>query len=183
MRFYIFGSDKSQLKTKAKKAYFVTGNIEEAAAKFKYAVESIRYHHLYLVVDFEHVHFPLFKRVSINDGYDELPFFIVGEWHISDTFDKYIRTDHTIVTIKGVEAHFENNLKALRHVINMYKAGTRDIKFEVVYGEFVEAEGIDTERRIVRTIVDFSNPDTYAVISGIRNIVLDKLMWVKCPIK
>lgn len=136
MKFYIFGSEKDTFTTTSRKALGEFEDLDEALAKFEKCIREIRENNIYLIVDFEvYGKFNMFATSNIDEDYaDNLPFFIIGEWHVGDDPKMYVRTDHTVLTYGGFNHEFDNNINALRLFINYYNSG-RDCEFDIVYSK------------------------------------------------
>lgn len=118
MRYYIFGSDKSEtIKTRVGKAVFASESINEAADKFKKYTNEIRYRNMYLVADYGCIGSSVFTYATIEPKSfnDNIPFFIIMEYHFGQDRSLIVRKDHTTITHKrGYSQVFDDNLRAAR---------------------------------------------------------------------
>ena len=116
MRYYIFGSDKSEtIKTRVSKAVFASESIIEAADKFKKYTNEIRYRNMYLIADYGCIGGSAFVYTTIEPKSfnDYIPFFIIMEYHFGQDRSLIVRNDHTTITHKrGYSQVFDDNLKA-----------------------------------------------------------------------
>lgn len=156
MKFYIFGNtnDKKNFVISSKKAVYSSENLNEALNKYEEYVDRASYSNCYFVADFEvYRNSKMFGSISLGKDTDlNLPFFIIGEWHLGET-DKNncIRKDHTIIKKRGFTHEFENNLVAIKEFIFCVENNI-DCEFSIIYSKIFDLNCKSVNRQFVRKI-------------------------------
>lgn len=123
MKFYIFTSNKKEIKSSRRKAFFKSDNFEECYDKFYNLCEENRFDNAYLVADFECYRKKWVSSVDENSE-ENIPFFIVCEYHTCiecPNTKNYSRQDNTCVFRKGFVHEFTDNLAAIREFLYCFE--------------------------------------------------------------
>ena len=176
MKFYIFTSNKKEIKSSRRKAFFKSDNFEECYDKFYNLCEENRFDNAYLVADFECYRKKWVSSVDENSE-ENIPFFVVGEYHngIGTCNNKnYSREDNTCVFRKGFAHEFADNLAAIREFLYCFQNHIV-ASFEICYkvGSRIYKRNIADTVSIIRT----------ATYSGykLKRIKLNTSSWETVP--
>jgi hypothetical protein len=184
MKFYIFGNTvkDSEICCSATKAAFISDDLEVSIDKFKDYINEVRFTNCYLVVDFEtsKKNVPIGVVTIENDHEKIMPFFIIGEWHIGESKDEFIRVDHTILTKNGFIHEFMNNVDVIRDMIYCLN---NHIQFTLEITYFKEAitfghKEIQEIRRLIVYSVDIIRGRGYSI----KKFKIKPVSWKVVPI-
>ena len=122
IKYYIFGSNdnvKYLIKMNKKKCVFESEDLTDILNKYQLLIDERRYHNMWLIADFGIYKPGALFSTGINTVDDYLPFFIIGEYHISDLYDRenVIRDDLCVISYNGFNHQIKNNLSALQEFI------------------------------------------------------------------
>lgn len=158
MKFYIFGNvmKEKEICCSARKATFISDDFNTSIDRFRNYINEVRFSNCYLVVDFEtsKKSTSSLTATTIENHHNKImPFFIIGEWHIGEDKNNFIRTDHTILIKNGFIHEFMNNADVIRDMIYCLN---NHIQFtlEIVYLRKENILGYDEVREFRRLIVD-----------------------------
>lgn len=157
MKFYIFGNmvEEKEICCPARKAIFISDDFETSIDRFRNYINEVRFTNCYLVVDFETAKKNSSITATTIENHNEkiMPFFIIGEWHIGDNKNDFIRKDHTILTKNGFVHEFMNNVDVIRDMIYCLN---NHIPFtmEITYSKDENILGYYETREFRRLIVD-----------------------------
>lgn len=108
MKFYIFGGVYPVLDLYIKDNIYKSNEFNTTLERFNELCDSLKFNHLYLVVDFEKTKQKFFDVAQIDDT--QVPFLTIGEYHYDDLNpEKTIRTDTVVLETKGFSEEFHNN--------------------------------------------------------------------------
>lgn len=172
MRYYIFGNtkDSSSIVASKKSAAFSSTDIDVAYEKYKSYIKEARFTNVYFVVDFE-LYGKMFTSFSLNDSEDTpIPFFVIGDWHGGG---RIIRNDCTVISRKGFDHEFNNNLSAMKEFLYCIDNHIQ-CDFRILYKKSTTGNGI-TNRLIVDSVDLIRNKK----IKPIFRFKLSKISWTE----
>ena len=173
MKFYIFASNKKEIKTSRRKAFFSSSEFEECYDKFYNICRENRFDNAYLVADFESERKNWVSTID-NNNEESVPFLIVCEYHFQDykcnSGMNYSRKDNTCVTRKGFAHEFKDNLAAIREFLYCFDNHIR-AEFELSY-----IVGTRTYTRKIASTVDILRSQNYTGCK-LRRILLKPTIW------
>lgn len=184
MKFYIVGNNcyETEAKIRMKKATLNSYDLDEALNIFESVIEEVRFKDCYLICDFENFNRPVFRYESINDDFENMPFFIIGEWHVGEDKKNIIRADHTELVFTGYKQEFENNLTAIRSFIN-YISEYSNVVFNIVYQKQDMMGDIKVTRKFIRKIADgYSVSKAIYNPKPLKNIRISSPNWEFVPL-
>lgn len=185
MKFYIIGNTVKdpEICCSAKKAVFISDDLEISIDKFKNYINEIRFTNCYLLVDFEtsKKNPSSITATNIENDHEKImPFFIIGEWHLGENKDQFIRADHTILTKNGFIHEFMNNVDVIRDMIyclNNHVQFTLEITYfkETITFGYKEVQEF---RRLIVDSVDIIRRKGYSV----KKFKIKPISWKVAPI-
>lgn len=182
LMYYIFGSKYPNIKASTKNAEFVSDNISDAITKFDHLVSQACENNYYLICDFGVLKSTPFYSDLVRDETEIMPFLIIGEWHLGQDQNTYIRDDLTQV-VKGNFVHeFSNNLQAIREIEYCLNSG-RWFEFNILYCRNENRNGVKLHRVFTRKICtyeDILNRQIHKLKFSKRFILRDDYEW--CPL-
>lgn len=183
MKFYIFGNvvREKEICCSARKATFISDDFNTSLDRFRNYINEVRFTNCYLVVDFETSKKKSLTATTIENHHDKImPFFIIGEWHIGEDKNNFIRTDHTILMKNGFIHEFMNNADVIREMIYCLN---NHIQFtlEIAYSRkenILDYKEVREFRRLIVDSVDIIRKKGYSV----KKFKLNSPDWDTIPI-
>ena len=157
MKYYIFAGNTPVIKSTIKKAKYSSTKLRVIIDRFDIMINQGAYNHCYLIVDFEsNKKIPVFGALDIaRDEDKQMPFFIIGEWHIGQDQSDYIRTDLIQIVKNGFVHEFDNNYDAMREIEFCIENKTWFV-MSILYSRVERRGNIKLNRTFVRQICDMS---------------------------
>lgn len=162
MKFHIVGAETPKVTFKTNKSNSCTDSLSSAIYFFNRCNLERRFHHSYLLIDFENKKPKILETLSFKESdIGNMPYLIIGEYHYDQDTDPEMtfRSDKLIVRTKGFDHEYKDNIAAIKDIVAKSRS---DIYAELFIEYKVYVEGLlGIKERYICSTDEINNPIQY----------------------